>query len=68
MLFGLTARSGPDRVKISGRRPGDSGAVCMTMHTGAGKSAGSAAVRVRSASIPPAEAPITTMCLGAAMD
>src|SRR5262249_73297 len=49
------------RLRISGRSPGECGDVWSTMQMGAGKSDGSSAASARSASIPPDEAPTTTI-------
>ena len=59
-IDGWTAGIFPARVRMAGTIPGESGATCSTMHTGTGKSAGMARTSSRSASIPPAEVPMTT--------
>src|SRR5690349_1915971 len=49
---------------MSGRMPGDCGDVCSTIAMAAGKSAGRFATTSRSASMPPADVPMTTTCWG----
>src|SRR4051812_46100874 len=61
-LTALVASSLPDLVRIPSRSPGDCGEVCRTTQIGAAKSGSSAPTIARSASSPPADAPITTMC------
>src|SRR5262252_10095503 len=58
----LVAGSVPARARIASSTPGDWGDEWRTTQIGAGNSWSSAATMVRSASIPPADAPMTTMC------
>src|SRR5215211_5268276 len=53
-----------ERLNMSASMPGASGEVCTTMKSEAERSAGSATVSTRSASMPPAEAPTTIISLG----
>src|SRR2546421_9376413 len=61
---GLRAGSLPQRSSMSASIEGASGEVCITMKSDAGKSAGNLLTSTRSASMPPADAPRTTISFG----
>ena len=61
------ARRGPRRLRISGSLLSPTGIVCTTTNSAASSSAGSATTSEVSASIAPADPPITTMSRGSAM-
>src|SRR5215216_2386934 len=57
--LGLSAGRLPERSSMWASMAGDSGEVCSTIKSDAGKSEGNPPASTRNASMPPAEAPIT---------